>query len=68
MNVKKIIAGAAIAGGLVAGPLALAGTAFADPAPVPLPPAGEHTPCEQHGDAEGEGDPLPRGPQLDARR
>ena len=41
MNVKKLIAGAALADGLMAGPIALAGSAFAEPAPMPpVPPAG----------------------------
>ncbi|SDD67587.1 hypothetical protein SAMN04488581_2797 [Mycolicibacterium neoaurum] len=41
MNVKKLIAGAAVAGGLIAGPLAVAGTASAEPHPMPpAPPAG----------------------------
>ena len=40
MNVKKMIVGAAVAGGLFVGPFAMVGTAVAEPAPPPLPPAG----------------------------
>ncbi len=40
INVKKMLVGFAVAGGLFVGPFAMAGTAGAEQAPVPLPPAG----------------------------
>ena len=59
MNLKKLIAGAAVTGGLIAGPLAAAGVASAEPMPMPppAPPAGPSV-----GTAPGWAPPKPVDP------